>query len=246
MIKQITSKEHPLVKHLTRLRQNRDYRHECKRCVIEGEKLVKDVLKLVPYQHLIVSDHAFLPEKYDTSRVVVVTEAILSKISGMKTPPTLIAEVAIPDPMPLDGLNYVLALDRLQDPGNLGTLYRTAWGMGWDGVFLIGSNVDPYNDKTLRASQGTTLMMPTVEGSRDDFLKFLKQNDLPAFAADLKGKAPEKIKRGCLILGREGEGLDPKLKEMFQSISLPMQNHVESLNVAVAGGILLYLLRGVK
>jgi TrmH family RNA methyltransferase len=243
MIKQITSKEHPLVKHLTHLRQNRDYRHECGRVLIEGEKLVKDVLKRIPYQHLIVSDHAYIPENFDLSRVMIVTEAILEKISGLSSPPRMMAEVDMPKPASLEGLNYIVALDRLQDPGNLGTLFRTAAALGWEGVFLIDPTVDPYNDKALRASQGASLFLPTRTGNREAFLAFLEASGLPAFAASSDGKKAKKVEKGCLILGQEGEGLDSALKERFQLIGLPMHQQIDSLNVSVAGGILMYLLR---
>lgn len=243
MIKQITSKDHPLVKHLTHLRKNRDFRHECGRTVIEGEKLVKDLLKMIPYRHLIVSDHLYLPETYEASHVLIATEEIMEKISGLSSPPSMIAEVDLPKPSTLEGLNFILALDRLQDPGNLGTLYRTARAFGWEGIFLIGSNVDAYNDKALRASQGATLLVPTRVGTHEEFLAYLQENSLPAYIADTEGEKPKRIKRGCLILGTEGEGVSESLKEKLPKVTIPMQNNVESLNVAVAGGILLHLMK---
>lgn len=239
MLKELTSKDHPLVKRFTKLRINRDFRHECKRVIVEGEKLVHDVIRKVPYYHLLVCDHASLPSSYDPAHISLVTEELMKKISGMEHPPKMMAEVEMPPESTLDGLNWVLALDRLQDPGNLGTLFRSALALGWEGIFLIGDTVDPYNDKALRASQGATLLLPWRRGTVEEFESAIK---LPRYLADLKGAPPQKISQGCLILGQEGTGLQTALKGT--SLSIPMKMEVDSLNVAVAGGILMYELRG--
>lgn len=245
MLKEITSKEHPIVKHMAHLRQNRDYRHECKRVVIEGEKLVHDAVSKWPYCHLMVSDPLMVPEASDPGHISLVTPDIMKKITGMMNPPKMLAEVALPPESSLEGLNWVLALDRLQDPGNLGTLFRSALALGWQGVFLIGDTVDPFNDKALRAAQGASLFIPYRTGSLKDFNHFIATQQLPVYLADSGGEAPPKLTRGCLVVGREGEGLDPDLKEIYPSCGIPMHSDVESLNVAVAGGILLYSMRQV-
>lgn len=243
MLKEITSKEHPLVKHFVHLRQNRDYRHEFRRVVIEGEKLVRDIICHHPYHHLLILDRSFVPAQFDTSHVSLVTEEVMKKISGFNPPPNIMAEVDLPHPHSLAGLNWILALDRLQDPGNLGTLYRTAYALGWEGVFLIGDTVDPYNDKALRASQGATIMLPTRCGTLKEFAEFVESEKLPVFVGDSAGSSPKKVEKGCLVLGREGEGLDRDLLSTFPSIGIPLRKEVESLNVGVAGGLLLYLMK---
>ena len=161
----------------------------------------------------------------------------------MNHPPKIIAELEMPSESVLEGLNWVLALDRLQDPGNLGTLFRTALALGWEGVFLIGDTVDPFNDKALRASQGASLFLPRRSGTSEEFQKWIHAQKLPAVAADSGGGPIPKLPRGCLILGQEGEGLDPALKEAYPACCIPMKGDVDSLNVAVAGGILLYSMR---
>lgn len=236
------SKDHPLVKRFTKLRINRDFRHECHRLIIEGEKLVHDILRAVPYFHLLVSDRALVPAHFDVAHISLVTEELMKKISGMEHPPKMMAEVEMPTQSPLSDLSWVLALDRLQDPGNLGTLFRTALALGWQGVYLIGEAVDPYNDKALRASQGATLLLPWRQGSLEDFQAWTKAEGLPLLAADLKGSSPKPVSKGCLILGTEGEGLHPALKQV-PTVAIPMTPNVESLNVAVAGGILMYELK---
>lgn len=243
MLKEITSKDHPLVKHFIHLRQNRDYRHECRRVVIEGEKLVHDVVRHHPYMHLLVLDRNAVPKEFDSSHVCLVTEEVMKKISGFNPPPRMMAEMELPKEDDLKGKKWILALDRLQDPGNLGTLYRTACAFGWEGVFLIGDSVDPYNDKALRASQGSSLFLPTRHGTLSQFKSFVEEENLPVFVADTKGSSPSKIERGCLVLGREGEGLDDQLLKSYPSVGIPLCNKIESLNVGVAGGLLLYLMK---
>lgn len=243
MLNEITSKEHPLVKRFAKLRINRDFRHESRRLVIEGEKLVHDVLRKFPYSHLMVTDPTSLRKPYDSAHISLVSEEIMKKISGMEHPPKMMAEVAMPSPSDLKGLKWVIALDRLQDPGNLGTLFRTALALGWEGVYLIGDTVDPYNDKALRASQGASLILPCCQGSEEEFYSFIQREKIPLFVADLQGEAPKPIEKGCLVLGREGEGVNPSLKNEASCLTIPMKNEVESLNVSAAGAILMYQLR---
>lgn len=240
MLKEILSHDHPLVKRFTKLRVNRDFRYECGRVIIEGEKRVRDILKTVPYFHLLVSDHALVPTQYEPAHISLVSEALMKKISGMENPPTMMAEVQMAPASPLRGLNWVLALDRLQDPGNLGTLFRTALALGWEGIFLIGDTVDPYNDKALRASLGAPLFLPWRQGSLEEFESWVSQENIPCYAADLEGEPPCSIDKGCLLLGQEGEGLQPTLKRCGQSVTIPLIKTVESLNVAIAGAILMY------
>ena len=238
----ITSKEHPQVKHFMKLRINRDFRYETKKVLIEGEKLVTDVLKHLPYHHLFAVDNIHVPSA-DLSHVSIVTEEVMRKISGMERPPKFMAEVNMPPQNTLKGFSRVLVLDRLQDPGNLGTLFRTALALGWEGVFVLEDSVDPYNDKALRASQGAPLLMPWRWGTLADFLRWVSEEKIPVFLADLKGEPPRYVERGCLILGREGEGVHPELKAKFAAIAIASNPLIDSLNVAVAGGILMDRLR---
>lgn len=242
-MKEITSKDHPLVKHFTKLRINRGFRYEMRRVVVEGEKLVYDVLKQLPYHHLLVLDREAVPPSFDPAHVCFVTEEIMKKISGMQHPPRMMAEFEMPSESSLKGLNWVLALDRLQDPGNLGTLFRTALALGWQGIFLIDDTVDPYNDKALRASVGSTLLLPWRAGTHKEFEAWAEKESLPVFIADLKGSPPEVQEKGCLVLGQEGGGVQKLLKERYSVFTIPLHNSVESLNVAVAGGILMHTMR---
>ena len=84
----------------------------------------------------------------------------MKKISGMQTPEGLVVEIEMPKPAPLEGLKYLLALDGVSDPGNVGALLRTALALGWQGIFILDESCDPFNDKALRSARGATFRLP--------------------------------------------------------------------------------------
>lgn len=241
MGRELLSKEHPLVKHLSHIKQNRDYRFECQKVLVEGDKLIHDLAKNFSYNHLIVQENVEMPKMVDCSHVSVVSEEVMKKITQLPSPPSMIAEFDMPKPSMLTGLKWVLVLDHVQDPGNVGTLLRSALALNWEGVFLIES-VDPFNEKVIRAAQGATFKMPYRIGSRADFLDYLKMSELKAYRADFDGNAPSKIQSGALIVGNEGKGIHADFKN-FPAFTIPITEGIESLNASVAGSILMYALR---
>ena len=131
MAKTITSLTHPLVKHLVRLRDDADYRHEKKRVLVEGKNLISELGKV----HTIVTTDEQC--RIGAEEIVFASEAVLHKISGTKNPEGIVAEVETPPESSLNGVSRLLALDGVSDPGNLGTLLRTACAFGWEGIFLL-------------------------------------------------------------------------------------------------------------
>jgi RNA methyltransferase, TrmH family len=243
-MKNIRSIKDPLIQYFIKLHSSKDFRHEEKRILLSGEKRIKDLLAKEPYGHLLVSTTEGIPLSYDSEHVIVVTEEILRKITNLDSPPKMVADFSMPQEHSLEGFKWILALDRLQDPGNLGTLFRTARGLGWDGIYLIEPSCDPFNDKALRASEGAILSLPFRRGTLDQFLSFQKAQALPAFAASMRGALPSKQEKGLLILGNEGQGLSPVIESACTPISIPMKGGQESLNVSAAGAILMALLKG--
>ncbi|RME69532.1 MAG: RNA methyltransferase [Chloroflexi bacterium] len=143
-----------------------------------------------------------------------------------------------------DGL--VLVLDRLQDPGNLGTLIRTADAVGAQAVFLLEPCVDPFDPKTVRGTMGSLFTVPLVSIDRPgDLFGWLGRLGYRAVGADAAGTTVWQSEalsgRVALVLGNEARGLSPDLRErLAEYVSLPILGHAESLNVAVAGGALMY------
>lgn len=245
MLKQITSVQNPLIKHLVKLRKNTDYRHEHKSLVIEGIKLVQEICARLPPKTLLVSDESLIPEGIRADNIFVVSEDVMQKTSGMESPEGILAEVPMPKPDPLQNKRYIIALDRISDPGNLGTLLRTALALGWEGAFILDEGCDPYNEKALRAARGATFHLPLATGRWKDLQNIIKKNQLTPVAADLKGKDIKGFghKGGVLlVLGNEAQGISAEAKEICEKVTIPMPGEMESLNVSVAGGILMYSL----
>lgn len=229
----ISSRQHDYVKHLVKLRTQKAYRHEQNKLLIVGEKMVAEL----PYEPI-----QMIYEDENSRNGVVVTRSVMQKITGLENPEPIAAEVSMPPAGNLRGKNRVLALNQINDPGNLGTLIRTALALGWQGVFLIGDSCDPYNEKALRAAKGATLKIPIIEGSFEELLELAKANEWTILSADMNGGTPPASKKTVLILGNESHGVSPEIKNASQSISIPMKGNMESLNVSIAGGILMYLL----
>jgi TrmH family RNA methyltransferase len=242
----IASLQHPLVKHLVKLRKNSDYRHEHKSLLIDGEKLVSEVCSKTSAHVVLALNETLIPQVVKAKDIVIVTEEIMHKISGMQSPEGILAEVPMPLSDPLTNKRYLIALDRVSDPGNMGTLLRTALALGWEGAFILEESCDPFNEKAIRAARGATFRLPTATGNWENLLKIIKQNQLTPFAADLEGKNPQKIKEQngiLLVLSNEAHGLSKEAAAHCEKITIPMPGPMESLNVSVAGGILMYCLK---
>jgi RNA methyltransferase, TrmH family len=240
----ITSLQHPFVKHLVKLRQDSDYRYEQQALVIEGIKPIKEVPSSLIRKLVYVDERPLgvssAPEEW------IVSENIMKKVSGMSSPEGLLAEIQMPSFSSLEGFHLIVALDGVNDPGNMGTLLRTALAFGWQGVFLLPNCCDPFNEKVIRAARGAHFKLPLAKGSVEQFQHLIQKNQLNAFVADLQGQAPERAiesKRRVLVLGNEAHGASAAVKSLCSPITIPMPGEMESLNVAIAGGILMYLLR---
>lgn len=241
----ITSLQHPTVKHLVKLRHNRDYREEHGSAVIEGAKMISEVCQHIAPKSLFVLDQLLVPSGLKSGPVVTVSEEVLAKITGTPAPEGIVAEVPIPPQASLQGKKRLVALDGINDPGNMGTLLRTALALGFEGVFLFHDCCDPCNDKALRAAKGATFHLPIRSGNWEELKAFADQAGLPLYAADLTGtpaseaRFPEGL---ILVLGSEAHGLSQQVREGCHPITIPQHGAIDSLNVAVAGGILMYVI----
>lgn len=249
MIKRITSMQHPLVKHLVKLKRDSAYRHEKQMLVVEGSKPINEICQGQRATTLLVEESYEIPPEINAETIVIATRDILSKISSMKNPEGILAEVRCPPFVNFTGKKHILALAGLSDPGNMGTLLRTALALGWDGAFILEDSVDPFNDKAVRASRGAIFRLPLMKGTWQDLDLLSKSNRLPIIIADIQGTPIDAINipAGCiLVLGNESKGPITLNSEEHAKITIPMPGDMESLNVAIAGGILMYLIRGQK
>ena len=210
-------------------------------CVIEGEKLVRE-----HGAHAV----AIFRTAAATGAGEILDEKIFRQVTNLETPEGVLAVVKIPN----HGANNVtreitfpyLVLDGVQDPGNVGTLLRTARAFGFLTVFCINC-ADVWSQKVLRSAMGTQFGLNVFETDHDEFAKIFhaKLAGTKLLVADmLGGLAGGNTPQFGLALGSEGQGVGTQIRALpHEIVSIPMKSGVESLNVAVAGGILLYELR---
>ena len=193
-----------------------------------------------PIEFLLMTKESSIPDHLQSKQILLVTPEIIEKISGTQSPEPYLAEVPLPSSSNLEKKRHLLALDGVSDPGNVGTLFRTALALGFDGVFLTKNSADPFMNKALRAAKGATFHLPIQIGTEEDLAILIKENDLTPYIADGKGSSKTLLTSPLiLILGNEANGPSKILKALGQLISIPIANETESLNVAVAGGILM-------
>lgn len=246
MMQEITSLQNPIVKHLTKLRKDRKYRRESGTVVIEGIKLVSEVCQEVEALKIVTTDEKFIPHGLRAKEIYHVNASILEKISGVQTPEGILAEVPIPSESLLDESRFIVAFDGVSDPGNLGTLLRTALALGWDGAYLLDTSCDPYNDKAIRAAKGAVFRLPIQFGNWKTLKHLVQKNKLKPIAADIQGKDLEQVSIDngvLLVLGNEAQGLSDKARQFCETVTIAMSGKMESLNVSIAGGIIMYAIK---
>jgi len=252
--KKLTSLQHPFVKYAVSLRKERYLRKQEKKVLIMGTKMVEElILSKVSIQTLLVQEEmlpslSFLSEK-TFPEILLITHDILKKITGLPNPEPIAAVVSTPPFQDLSNSSRLLVLDGLSDPGNVGTLIRSALALGWDGVYLLENTCDPFNEKALRAAKGATFKLPMSEGTWNNFLSMSQKNSFQVLVADINGTQVQDHTISAplaLILSKESQGAREEAKKLFQKITIPMNSQAESLNVASAGAILLYELKGAQ
>lgn len=240
----ISSTQNPIVQHLKRLAEDSHYRREQKELLIEGKKLVLEALEMGSIKRGFFKEGLSLPGIDHTS----LTEAPIQKISELKTSEGYLATVEYPMNCSLSGLKKILVLDKIQNPNNMGALIRSAVAFGFEGLFIVGGSCDPYSPKVIRASMGAVLKVPICLGTHEELEKLALENNLSIYMADAKGAPCEEIEIKSpmlLVLGNESKGPSFNPTQDIQKVALPIQN-VESLNVSIAGSLLMYLMRGVS
>mgnify|MGYP001421283997 CR=1 FL=1 len=238
--KLISSLQHPLIKHLIKLRQKCSYRTETQSLLIIGKKIILERRSL---KNLLIAEGETPPPALSFDQVYRVPKYLFKKISGVNSPESFAAEVPLPLPSSLNHKQKILALDGVQDPGNVGTLIRTGLALGFDGLFLVKGSADLFNEKVLRAAKSAVFDIPYQIGSQTSLWSLINSGGFSPYAGDLKGKDPSQVSFSrplVLILSNEGRGPCKETKEKATLVSIDMLQKVESLNVAIAGGILMY------
>lgn len=245
-MERITSLKNPKVM-MWRALKERKGRQETGLFLVEGRKLVGEALGSdFPVAQLLVAEGYHgefdLPENVP---VTALPEHVLAAVCDTKTPQGIAAVVGMRD-APMTGKRLV-ALDGVQDPGNVGTIIRTADAAGFDGVLLSGQCADVYSPKVLRATMGSLFHVPVrVTGDLPGALRALRAEGFRVLSSQLDGAPFADAARACrgalcLVIGNEGNGVSEDVQAVADvKVRLPMRGRAESLNAAVAAGIMMY------
>lgn len=236
----ISSKANPVIKKIASLSEKK-YRKMYGEFLIESVKTVEECLNADLEVTAIVCTQD-LADRFP--QAIVVTDELFERISTEKTPQGVLAVAKIPESSICAPKGCCLLLDRLQDPGNLGTIIRTANAAGYGDVYLVNCT-DAYSPKAVRASMGGLFHVNIHEG---DYLSvFAALDGVPLLCADMDGEdvftfdAPEKF---CLCIGNEGNGVSKTVRGAAdKTVKIPMRKTCESLNAAVSAAVAMYVLK---
>ncbi len=219
--------------------------------LIEGYHLVEEASK-TPYLKAVIATNEEDLKKYPHITKYVVTQPIIEKISTTKNPQSMLGVVTLLNNHPSQLSSIInkekvklVMLDEVNDPGNLGTIIRTTAALGYDALIMSENTVDLYNEKVIRSTQGVLFKIPIIKGNLKEMITYLKKQNIKCFGTSLKNAkslqeadVPSKF---LVCFGNEARGLsNDVLHLMDENIKIVMKNNVESLNVSVASGIVMY------
>lgn len=224
--------------------------------LVEGEHLLYEAIRSqrVHLQNIIIEERRFEEwssrEELQKYPIYTLPSTLFQMISETEETQGVIAEICLPSiqeemssVLRLDN-PFLLLLDRVQDPGNLGTLFRTAQAAGVTGIVVGKGTVDPFNGKVVRSSMGAIFHVPIFGADLKEVIPLLQQANISIIGTSLRAKTTyyqASYERCAILLGNEGKGVAPSLLQMVdQDVFIPMPGGTESLNVAIAGALLLY------
>lgn len=259
MSERISSRDNAKIKYACRLGQSASFRRSEGRFLAEGRKLCPELCRGAQLEQLFFTSEAAakcpqlerLPGEH-----YLIDEPVAAKLADVESHQGVFGVFRTPC-RSMDEIQpgwRCLALERVQDPGNVGTLVRSAAAFGFDAVILGEGCAAPYAPKTLRASMGAAVRIPVMEtAAMPDAVKFLQDRGITCLAAALYGSKPlseaaaEYPGGVCVVIGSEGQGLSSEtIAACDAAVRIPMTDRVESLNAGIAGSILLWHFRGAE
>lgn len=244
----VTSRANPLLARIRKLNAKRACRREEGAFAAEGPKLLDEALRWgAKVEAVVCAPGVNLPELPETTRVVEVPDSLLTSVADTQTPQGVVFlckgnPLVIPDN--LNGSRYLI-LDGVQDPGNVGTIWRTADAFGADALILCNGCADPWNPKTVRSTMGAVFRLPAWECMLEGAADRLSRAGIPLYAAALREDTADvravALSRAAVIIGSEGRGVsDTALALCQRTIKIPMRERCESLNAAAAAAVALW------
>jgi TrmH family RNA methyltransferase len=255
MLHRVSSAANPIVKMLKSLHAKKG-RAETGYFLAEGARLAIEAAELGVWPAVMAVSAAALERPQVArlaeaagergTRVIETSEALLAQISKRENPQTVIGayqqrEARLED---LRGERFI-ALEGVRDPGNLGTIMRTADSVGADGVILVGQTCDPWSVEAVRASMGSVFALPLARCSFEELSAWRRERRMLLVGASLKGTAPhdayDAAKPAVLFMGNEQSGLPEEMERACDAlVRIPMRGRADSLNLAAASAVMLY------
>jgi TrmH family RNA methyltransferase len=252
MIKSITSLQNPLVKQVIQLLDKSRERRKTGLFVVEGKREIElarkggysmDTIMICP------EIYGEIPSEMDTSRHVSISEEVYQKLAYRKTTEGIIAILKTKahslEDLDLRDNPLILVAEAPEKPGNIGALLRTADAANLDAVIIANPRTDLYNPNIIRSSVGCLFTRQIATGSTEEIISFLKKNNVSIFCAALQASEPyhscDFTNAAAIVVGTEADGLSAEwLEKSDQNIIIPMRGEIDSMNVSVAAGILIF------
>lgn len=247
---EIESKNNNLFKEIKKLKEKK-HRIKSNNYLIEGLRFVEEAIKSKVSIDSIIFTESFKEKNPDlflkineNIKLIQMNETLLKQLCSTENPQGIVGVINMQNKELKSG-ELVVLVDKVQDPGNMGTIIRTAHAAGAAGIVMTKGTVDIYNDKTLRSTMGSIFYIPIVEDNSLDFVKSLKKEGYKLVVSSLQGKNnffEENLQGKVMIaVGNEGNGVSDEVYDIADiKVKIPMPGEAESLNVAVATSIMIY------
>lgn len=235
----ITSPENKKIKEIAKLKQKK-YRDIENKFIVETENLIKEAFLEDRLEEIYLLENTSLPFKVNCP-INYVTEKVMEKIKNINTS-KVIGIASKKENLEYIGKRYLM-LDKVSDPGNLGTIIRSAKAFNIDTLIVSEDCCDIYNEKVIRATEGAIFRLNIIKENLEEAINNLKKLNINIYGTDVnQGKDITTIPKDnfCIIIGNEGSGISEKIKKLINENIYIKTNNVESLNVAVATSIILY------
>ena len=243
----ITSRKNPLIQQVRKLLSSKKEREQAGLFVADGTKLLHEAVRYYPGLETVLLTEAIQMELPEGVEVVRVSEEIMEYVSPMETPQGALFLCRLPEQKPWKVCGGMLLLDGIQDPGNLGTILRTADALDIP-VALLEGCADPYNHKTVRASMGAVFRKQPIQSTWEQARDLCREAGVPiavtALSPQAKDIREEKLSCLAVVIGSEGRGVRPEILEQAdRELIIPMNAHCESLNAAIAAAIVMWQMK---
>ena len=238
----ITSRHNPFLRRIRRLQEDRDFRREMRQYVCEGETALREA-EAAGLSPVSIVWKQKPGREFPDAQACCVPADLYSYVSGLKNSPGPLFTIAMPAGDEPARIRSGIVLENVQDPGNVGTVLRTAAAFGLDAVICTGACADLYHPRTIRASMGAIFRQPTVE--TEDPGEIARRRKLPLIAAVPDPGAPDvrtaDLRGALVVVGNEGSGITPELlRQCTSAVRIPMVPTAESLNASVAAALLMW------